>query len=61
MIFYIDYENNTAHADDGRIYAIHEYLDSDENPCLPEEAVEVVYYLGNGKYKNHKINDDYFS
>lgn len=50
-IIEVDIENNVAFDDEGHILPIEDYIDEDENPCLPEEAVAAYVRISSTRFK----------
>lgn len=45
----IDFQTNLVFDDLGDVYEVESYVDFEDTPCLPEEAV-ALYYIKNESY-----------
>lgn len=51
----IDIDSHVAFTDQGDILAIEDYLDDEDNPCLPEEAKVVNIRTGSNSFQRLEI------
>lgn len=60
----IDFESNVAFSDEGHMLQIESYVDSEETPCLPEEACAIYVMISNTAFQKVELlgeNDDFDS
>lgn len=58
IIIDVDLECNVAFTDGGHILEIESYVDDDDTPCLPEDAVAAYVMVGTNKFERFDIPEE---
>lgn len=54
----VDTSCHVAFSDEGHILEVESYVDENDDPCLPEDAVAVYVMVGNTRFERFEIEKE---